>query len=262
VRNQSEILYPSKYTEITLEEALNNTKIGHINLQTFSNCSESLKLFLCIIVLNNKKDRIFDNPQTKNAFIQIPITQISSYKDFSEQLTNLYKSLSFKNLNKSNIINQINMLIRVFTNLLLAKTDKETCYSAYWILLTMLNYFEQCENIKTDVDLVKKREFVENLEKTIRQEFESKIPEIIEETAQKYSNEINELRQKLTENQEKLNQAEKDLVQFKNAQSEMISKVETNVIMENLGHSYGKVREALNNTYDNQLAYFLIRLYQ
>ncbi len=150
----------------------------------------------------------------------------------------------------------VNVLIRQVGRFYQGPTQsKENGYVFYWFVLNLLwnneQLIHQASQSQTQSNECDVQEQLKEIESRVRIECGKKMQDV--------------LRQRMDENQalkEKLdtaNKRAKELEQEAAAKDEEYQNKQINVaispIMEALEKTYGKVREALNQTYDNQFAY-------
>ncbi len=136
----------------------------------------------------------------------------------------------------------------------------DVCFAIYWFCLIMVNCVERLQAAKLEHAELNR----EQQEQAIREELTQKIAHDLtkamsEKDIQK-DDKIATLETKLAAATQRISELEHEAYIREQNRSKMMSEVEMSPIMERLEGTYGKVREAMNNTFENEFQYMHSRL--
>ena len=147
----------------------------------------------------------------------------------------------------------INTLMRQVAKYFQATQTKECCYVFYWFLLSIMWNVEQLGKMTNQYaeqactkDLHKK---FKDVEEKLREGFQSQI----EDMNLKRKSEIAEIEQKHIATKQRLKELEQEIEIKEQDYSNRMSEIATSPVIEGLEQTYGRMREAIRQTYDNEM---------
>eukprot|EP01022_Parablepharisma_sp_SALTPOND_P020097 TRINITY_DN3564_c0_g1_i1.p1 TRINITY_DN3564_c0_g1~~TRINITY_DN3564_c0_g1_i1.p1 ORF type:complete len:414 (-),score=28.68 TRINITY_DN3564_c0_g1_i1:1244-2485(-) len=204
-----------------------------------------------------KVDRLFDSPQSSNAALLISPENLLLLSDLYKTLEQLHET-TYKTQVSTPIKGKINELIRNLSSLILKNCDKETGLMFYWYFLLIMTCMERLQSVEVEKERMKKQKFLQSSKEDAKAEAWEKFQEAIRNNGKAYQEQIAQLEAKLADALNTIQLMEKEAVIAQENHNKMVSNIETSSVMEDLGVTYGKVREALNKTYDSQAEYVLL----
>jgi len=165
------------------------------------------------------------------------------------------KKTSIAEVSPSYIRDNINLLIRHVGNYYQTNQTKETAYVFYWLIIPLLWNIEHLIKMNNDVLLEKHSNLLERKTTELASEFKQKYENLLFQQHEFYESQIADLQEKLKAEKVKYEELQQEMLFKEKEYYAKMSEISTNPIMEGLERTYGKVREAINESYNSQFQY-------
>ena len=149
----------------------------------------------------------------------------------------------------------VNILIRQVGRYFQTHQNKECCYIYYWFLLDLMWNMEQLQKIAQRHIVEDQRQMLQSQVKNIEEETHADMMHKIREVESRFQDKISDMEENHRTAKSRLAELEQEAALKEEEHRKKMADVATSEVMEGLERTYGKVREALNQTYDNQMQY-------